>query len=522
MNMAFLDELRRYLERPEVPDPVYVPELSAHRKHLLDILQAIEKDCTTPRQTRQLEADHRFWSANLDRFAEQMGAGLIAGLAHGATRDEITKLIDIAVSRELGIPASSGSRVKDMEIDRLRKRARRAMEEVRRQGAEELRDYALDIRAVRRTGNGRASTPIGRLILELPDRDAVRWMLANEVVQSQGPEDERRLSSAMAQALFKSPSGHLDWLGSEPWLIPWGILDRLAKLGLLTVTEDEDNQVTSYRLLSGGRSALEELASGKETPFTLLSRAILQDETHAVVSEAQLGAALAPAESSTAATARHARMVAHEIRNALVPIQGAVEALYRDVERADAGEALVQRRDAIDSGIARIFRFLRDISRIADLAVAPSDLFDPASAVEDAIAAVRADLGRAIPFEQSAVLPAVRGHRDRFVLAVVNLLRNAAQARVDGTPEIRVSAGVHNGSAVFIAVDDDGPGVPEEHRATVFEPGFSLRADGSGQGLALVREVVEAEMLGRATCEESPLGGARFLIKLPVGARRQG
>jgi signal transduction histidine kinase len=215
-------------------------------------------------------------------------------------------------------------------------------------------------------------------------------------------------------------------------------------------------------------------------------------------------------------------MVAHEIRNALVPIQDAAEALYREVERAGAAESLGRRRDAIDGGIARIFRFLRDIARIADLAATPSDLFDVAPAVEDAIAAVAGDLGRPVPFEQVGALPAVRGHRDRFVLAVVNLLRNAAQARRGGAAQIRVSAGAHNGAEVFIAVDDDGPGVPVEHRASVFEPGFSLRPDGSGQGLALVREVVESEMAGRAICEESPLGGARFLLRLPVGARRNG
>ena len=41
-----------------------------------------------------------------------------------------------------------------------------------------------------------------------------------------------------------------------------------------------------------------------------------------------------------------------------------------------------------------------------------------------------------------------------------------------------------------------------------------------GQGLALVREVIEAEMAGRALCEQSELGGARIVLRLPVGAKR--
>jgi signal transduction histidine kinase len=519
--MAFLDDLRRTLTKPDVPEPAYVPDMPAHRRHLFAVLEGLEKDCKGPRQVRLLEGDHAYWSDHLERFAEEMGAELRAGLAHGSASDEITRLIDVAVSRELHVEASTGSRVKDMELDRLRRRAREVAE-APRESTEAVLDYALAIRALRRAGTRRTLTPIGRLILELPDRDAVRWMLANEVVQSQGPKDASRLSSAYARELLEHPS---DWRGSvdpEPWPIPSDVLHRLADLGLVAFTSDDDHEVTTYRLLPHGTALLEELATGKESPFTLLARAILQDETSAVLSAASPGAASPPGEGSAAATARHARMVAHEIRNALVPIQDAAEALYREVERAGAAESLGRRRDAIDGGIARIFRFLRDIARIADLAATPSDLFDVAPAVEDAIAAVAGDLGRPVPFEQVGALPAVRGHRDRFVLAVVNLLRNAAQARRGGAAQIRVSAGAHNGAEVFIAVDDDGPGVPVEHRASVFEPGFSLRPDGSGQGLALVREVVESEMAGRAICEESPLGGARFLLRLPVGARRNG
>ena len=63
---------------------------------------------------------------------------------------------------------------------------------------------------------------------------------------------------------------------------------------------------------------------------------------------------------------------------------------------------------------------------------------------------------------------------------------------------------------------------PPKDRTAIFERGFSLRAGGTGQGLALVREVVEEEMQGRIVCEESPLGGARFVLTIPVAGRTSG
>ena len=104
---------------------------------------------------------------------------------------------------------------------------------------------------------------------------------------------------------------------------------------------------------------------------------------------------------------------------------------------------------------------------------------------------------------------------------MINLLRNAAQARGDAATEIVVKAELDpSGLAILVMIDDDGPGVPSEHRRAVFAPGFSLRPGGTGQGLALVREVVESELSGEAYCQESPLGGARFVVRLPVlGAR---
>lgn len=468
----------------------------------------------------QLSRPPENWTPyRVERFARAMANALLDDFAHGASSEQLEGWIDVAIDRALGLATSTGSKIKDSELDRLAADVGDDLVWVRDSDRDDVAVYAIRIRAVRQSADRFIVTPIGRLVRELPDKDAIRWLLAAEVVQSDGRDDEWRLSREAIAFLLENP----DWTGKKD-PPPRGIgcfLWRLSNMGILTAIHRKD-RAFDYFLLPAGRLLLEEVGSGKETPFTILVRAILQDETAAAIDHVRPAGAAAPHESSADATARHARMVAHEIRNALVPVQSAVESLYRDLDRQGAKDVAEEKRRAtIEEGIGRVFRFLRDISRIADVASAPSDLFDMTPAIQDAIAAFSSNNGLTIPFDQEGALPAVKGHRDRFVLALLNVLRNAAQARpVDGL-RIRVSAGTHNGAEVFVAVEDNGPGVPVEHRANIFEPGFSLRPDGTGQGLALVREVIEVEMAGRAMCEQGALGGARIVLRLPVGAKRK-
>jgi signal transduction histidine kinase len=69
---------------------------------------------------------------------------------------------------------------------------------------------------------------------------------------------------------------------------------------------------------------------------------------------------------------------------------------------------------------------------------------------------------------------------------------------------------------VRITIEDNGQGVPEDKREIIFAEGVSLSAGGTGLGLALVREVFERELKGVVVCESSPLGGARFVIRVPA------
>jgi signal transduction histidine kinase len=98
--------------------------------------------------------------------------------------------------------------------------------------------------------------------------------------------------------------------------------------------------------------------------------------------------------------------------------------------------------------------------------------------------------------------------------AVLNLVRNAIQASPEGG-EVRLRAW-RESSKVLLAVEDNGPGVPEEVRQRIFEPFFTTKEKGSGLGLALVAKTARVHG-GEVRIERAASGGARFVLVLPAG-----
>lgn len=97
---------------------------------------------------------------------------------------------------------------------------------------------------------------------------------------------------------------------------------------------------------------------------------------------------------------------------------------------------------------------------------------------------------------------------------LVNLLRNGCQASPQG--QVRISW-QREDKLLIIMVDDDGPGIAQNQRDEIFEPFVSSKkpGEGSGLGLAIVKRIVK-EHEGDVILERSPLGGARFSLRLPL------
>jgi len=203
-----------------------------------------------------------------------------------------------------------------------------------------------------------------------------------------------------------------------------------------------------------------------------------------------------------------ARRVAHEIKNPLTSMRIAVDQLGRTVGQADrrtvtAVEVLGAETQRLDQ-LAKEFA---DFGRLPEGPKSEVDLVD-----------LLMDLGKsAVPPEVAVRVRAngepckVLGHYDPLRRAFANLLRNAAEA-MQGRGAIEVAV-TRDGGGVVVTIADHGPGVPDELRQRVFEPYFTTKQDGTGLGLALVRQTIEAHS-GTISVAATPGGGATFSIVL--------
>jgi signal transduction histidine kinase len=214
--------------------------------------------------------------------------------------------------------------------------------------------------------------------------------------------------------------------------------------------------------------------------------------------------------------------VSHELRTPLAQIRMLAELqadgkLRTDEERERASRIMARESQRLTQLVENILHFSR--SRAAQPAQSPLKPVALDECVSDAAEAFRplmnADAGGIDVDIPRGV--AVMAHRDALRQIVSNLLDNALKY---GPPGQTVRIGVDRDARhVRIVVDDEGPGVPEQDRASIWEPYVRLRRDvdghtpGSGVGLAVVKTLA-AELGGRVSIEGAPDGGARFIVEL--------
>src|ERR1041385_4726334 len=202
-----------------------------------------------------------------------------------------------------------------------------------------------------------------------------------------------------------------------------------------------------------------------------------------------------------------ARRVAHEIKNPLTAMRIAVDQLGRTAERSDGRTMAVEVLEAETQRLNQLAKEFAEFGRLPEGPKSEVDLVD-----------LLIDLGRsAVPPEVDVSVRAngepckLLGHYDPLRRAFANLLRNAAEAMGGrGSIEIAVS---RDGAGRAVTIADHGAGIPDDLRQRVFEPYFTTKQDGTGLGLALVRQTIEAHN-GSITVAETPGGGATFSIVL--------
>ncbi len=211
--------------------------------------------------------------------------------------------------------------------------------------------------------------------------------------------------------------------------------------------------------------------------------------------------------------------LAHEVRNPLSSLDIHVQLLQEDLTQLEPAvrERVAGRIDIVRGELKRLEEIVEDFLRLAgpsSLSLAP---VDPAALCEHLRALVGPEAEARLVDLQWFVepgLPALQADGRQLTQAVLNLVINALQAvEHHGRVEVRVHR--EPGEFISFEVGDTGPGVPEENRAAIYDPIFTTKSDGTGLGLWIAQQIVQAHG-GRIQVGRAELGGALFRIRLPT------
>ncbi len=282
----------------------------------------------------------------------------------------------------------------------------------------------------------------------------------------------------------------------------------------------EDLVAAAKRLAAGDRSARVEVGGLSET--ATLGAAFNEMATQLEI-EASQRDRLDRMKDEFVLTA------SHELRSPLTSVQGFAELLMLDRDNLTAKQ--VETVEIILQNCRHLVRLLNDLLDLARsdagrLAIQPRPT-DLTPLVEESVRLMRAqtDASRQILTESlESGLPVVEAEPDRIRQVLVNLLTNAHEYSPEGA-SIDVTARVV-GDDVEIAVNDNGPGIPQEQLDHIFErfvrgdAGLTQRVGGTGLGLAISKSLID---LHRGTIEvDSEVGrGSRFAFRLPLAPVRE-
>lgn len=208
-----------------------------------------------------------------------------------------------------------------------------------------------------------------------------------------------------------------------------------------------------------------------------------------------------------------AAVIAHEVKNPLAAVRGAIQVLGTRLPPSTSDAAIVKeiiaRLDALNDLIQDLLVFARP----PNPKLARTDLIALVSAVASLLKTDPAF--KALDIEISGTAPPVAADGNLLTIVFQNLLINAAQA-LQGRGRIDVNVGVEPGWH-RIEVIDNGPGIPAEIRAALFRPFKTTKARGTGLGMATAKRLIEMHG-GRIAVAAPPSGGTAITIHLPAAA----
>jgi two-component system, NtrC family, sensor kinase len=204
--------------------------------------------------------------------------------------------------------------------------------------------------------------------------------------------------------------------------------------------------------------------------------------------------------------------IAHEVGNPLA----AISSLVQMMNRRELDDYMHERLGMVDDQLRRIQRTLRelvDFSRPASKDITTCDIHEIVQSALNVAKYYKRKKGKQIVTEFVENPPRVEVVRDQMVQVFLNLVLNALDATEEGGT-IRITSR-RSGTGIEVEVADDGHGIPAHQQLMLFEPYFTTKPTGTGLGLFVCRNMMEA-IGGRIRLAESTEAGTRFAVWLPV------
>jgi signal transduction histidine kinase len=287
------------------------------------------------------------------------------------------------------------------------------------------------------------------------------------------------------------------------------------------VSVERTESALAKRLMFDAEIAIRQYIERREEDLTRLnlelqaaSRSLTRevDETTRDLRRTQ---ARAVAAEQLASVATLVTGLAHEIGTPMGVIRGHAESLEEAVEGERARWRLTMILEQIDR-ITSIIQSLLNFARPKESMRVPLNLVEP---IDDSIAFLSEKLRRrgVVVEKHFEPVPRTIGDPEKMQQIFLNLFINAIDAMPDGGT-LGVALGCADSNTIAISVSDTGSGIPAEELETIFDPFYTTKAAGHGNGLGLV--VVQGIVMehgGRIEARSDPGKGTEFEIRLPVG-----
>jgi signal transduction histidine kinase len=209
-----------------------------------------------------------------------------------------------------------------------------------------------------------------------------------------------------------------------------------------------------------------------------------------------------------------ASILAHEIKNPITALHVALRAVASEIgeDPAEVLQDFQRRLHRMERLLRRTLEYTRPMRpRLRRTSV--QELVDPPLR---RLAAAFEERGALCDFVAPEGTPTVMADEALVGEALTSLLENSLDALASGG-HVRITSRVE-GPTLVLCVEDDGPGLTEAARESLFQPFHTTRREGAGLGLALGRRIAEAHG-GALEPGEGTLGGACFQLKLPLAKR---